>query len=176
MANINIDTSAELNLVMEAMTDTTRAKYDVFNARYKQILENDNALNKVVEQAVADMGNDMETLTNTVNASLSKTQTALEAQITKINRITTVTFNIDGWVGESAPYTNTVALANATGADDERPEIYMNVPEDLDSEAAEAYVEAFSYITKYETGEGTITATAMYEKPEANVSVDVKGV
>ena len=176
MANITIDTSAELNLDMEAMTATTKARYDEFNNRYKQILENDNALNGIVDDAVKKLNDDMSALNTNIGNSLTDLQNALNDKLTKMNRVTTVTFLIDNWVGDSAPYTNTVELTNATGADDENPEIYMAIPDTVDADSAEGYVEAFGYITKYETGVGTITATAMYEKPKANVAVSVKGV
>lgn len=176
MANITIDTSAELNLDMEAMTSTTKAKYDVFNDKYKQILENDNALNTSIQETAENINTKINGLSSSLNKSMGELQASLEGKITKMNRVTTVTFSIDNWIGTTAPYTNTVTLANATGEDEEKPEIYMNVPSAVTTDSAEAYVEAFGYITKYETGVGTITATAMYEKPSANIVVDVKGI
>lgn len=175
MANITIDTSAELNLDMEAMTENTRARYDEFNNRYKQILENDNALNTIVNTTVENFNKEFSEFTSSSDTNFDEFKTAVNEKINKMNRITSVTFTIDGW-SSTAPYTQTVALAGATGADDEQPEIFMNVPSSITSDNAEAYVEAFGYITKYDTGVNVITATAMYEKPTADVTVDVKGI
>ena len=73
MANITIDTSAKLNLDMEAMTSTTKAKYDVFNTKYKQILENDNALNTSIQEA-----------TDSVNKSITDLKTTTENSIQEL--------------------------------------------------------------------------------------------
>lgn len=74
----------------------------------------------------------------------------------------------------SAPYTQTVAVSGITA--DSMPEVYLIYPSTITSSNAEAYVEAYSYVNKVETSDGSITVTAFYSKPSVDLTIALKGV
>ena len=55
MANIALNEDAELNLQMEAMTEETEGYCDVWNVRYKQLLENDNYFEKKRKEGLSTL-------------------------------------------------------------------------------------------------------------------------
>ena len=50
MANIALNENTQLNLDMEAMTVNTEGHCDEWNIRHKQLLENDQYLNKQLQE------------------------------------------------------------------------------------------------------------------------------
>ena len=98
--------------------------------------------------------------------------------IQKYHNVQIVTFPEDGWSSGDAPYTNTIALTGATGADDERPHIDISYEgrSDITGENSADYMTAYSAINYYKTGKDTITAYSLESKPTMDVTVSVEGV
>lgn len=89
----------------------------------------------------------------------------------RINRMRNVTFTAAGW-SATAPYTQKVNVADVTELDIFFP---FFVDDSTDIGSSEAKKAAYNCISYYDTGEGTITATCLYEKPEVDVTVCMKG-
>ena len=100
--------------------------------------------------------------------------TELDAVNKKFN-FQTICFLVDSWVGDTAPYTQSVAVTGFTGSEDEHPIISISYPSNIGPTNAEEYEEGFAHISKYVTGVNIITATCFYEKPTMNIYVDIMG-
>lgn len=95
--------------------------------------------------------------------------TVLDANFEKLDslfKIYTVTLKGGSAWGSSAPYTQTVTLDGISA--DAYPMWYFNGTPTADE------FEAFSYISSMETGDGTLTFTAVSERPETDVSIMIK--
>lgn len=71
------------------------------------------------------------------------------------------------WVGEDAPFTQTLSIEGITGAD--RP--LIDIVQSDNQETAEAELEAWAMVSKIETGDGSITATCYSDKPEIDLNL-----
>lgn len=111
----------------------------------------------------------------TDNLKLNKPEAAEFVNIEDINAnmdildalftIHTVTLPAGGWSAE-APYTQTVVLEGMTAA--AYPQWYIS------GTPTEAEFEAFSMISTMETGNGTVTFTAVSDKPGTDVTIMIK--
>lgn len=94
----------------------------------------------------------------------------------QVNRLSAeplvVTFLSSGW-SSSAPYTQTVAAEGLTADDTPTP---MFVDDGTTKSASKAKQKAYGYISYFESGDGTVTATCKYEKPTTDFMVGLKGV
>lgn len=94
----------------------------------------------------------------------------------QVNRLSAeplvVTFLSSGW-SSSAPYTQTVAAEGLTAEDTPTP---MFVDDGTTKSASKAKQKAYGYISYFESGDGTVTATCKYEKPTTDFMVGLKGV
>ena len=81
------------------------------------------------------------------------------------------TITVDGWSGESAPYTNTAIVAGLLAAD--KPIVDM-IPSDT-FETAEAEIEAYANIYKMVAADNQLTAYAT-EKPTVDINIQLKAV
>ena len=79
------------------------------------------------------------------------------------------TLPASGWVGDEAPYTQTVSVAGITGAD--RP--VVDVVQSDDAEIAQTEIEAWGMVSKIETGAESITATCYSDKPEVDLNLNI---
>lgn len=93
----------------------------------------------------------------------------LQNQIDKMNRTGIVSLPASGW-SSTAPYTQTVQYAYATGSAAEHPEWWLN------GDPSEAQAEAFSYINSMKTNVGSLTFRAVAVKPTVDLQVMVKGI
>lgn len=84
-----------------------------------------------------------------------------------------VTFSAAGWIGETAPYTQSVAAEGLTEEDTPTPSF---VDDGTDEDDSKARQEAYGCITYFDSGDGTVTATCKYKKPESDCTVRLKGV
>lgn len=82
------------------------------------------------------------------------------------------TFTASGWIGSSAPYSQTVSCEGILSTD--KPIVCLSYPSTINSSNAEDYEEAFGYISKISTADGTLTAVCLYEKPSVDVSVELR--
>ena len=88
------------------------------------------------------------------------------------SRVTEVTFEASGW-SDTAPYAQTVAVAGITSGDTPLPLFVDNGTSETESKAKK---KAYSMVTYFDSGTGTITATCKYKKPETTFTVGLKGV
>lgn len=69
---IEVEEKEDFNLNMEELTHETPADAEEFNERFKQVLENEKLLiakNKDVIEALKNIGSNMESLRNSINAA-----------------------------------------------------------------------------------------------------------
>lgn len=87
----------------------------------------------------------------------------------------TVTFSKDGWVGESAPFTQTVNVNGISETDE--PLLVKNKNTSFSVEDAKAYNKAFGILSDGVgvTNDGSVTWTC-YKKPSIDISIILKGV
>ena len=83
-----------------------------------------------------------------------------------------VTFAADGW-SEEAPYTQTVTVTGITAASVLSGALDTRNCEDENAE--KAMKKAYGYLTYFETGADTITATAKFNKPAVDVTIAFRG-
>ena len=84
-----------------------------------------------------------------------------------------ITLTASGWVGDSAPYTQTVVVDGMTDQDRPTPVFVDDGENDQDSKSRQ---KAYGCITFFDSGNGTVTATCKYQKPESDCTVGLKGV
>ena len=102
---------------------------------------------------------------------------AFAKMFAKITNLQTITAPSANWVGESAPYTQSVSIAGYGGTAvtaSDKPEIFFNTA-NVAATDAEDYAEQCAYIYNIATGAGVLNLTA-YEKPTFDIYIDVKGV
>lgn len=98
--------------------------------------------------------------------------TALAAEIANLKLYREVTFLASGW-SSNAPYTQTITLLGMEDTD--RP-IPIFVDNGVSSSDSKNRKKSYSYITKFDSGNGTLTATCKYKRPESDCTIALKGV
>ena len=88
-----------------------------------------------------------------------------------VSQTYTVTIPTEGWTGEAAPYTNTIAVTGLLAAD--TPIVDM-IPSET-YETAETEIEAYANIYKMVAADNQLTAYAT-EKPTVDISIQIKAV
>ena len=102
----------------------------------------------------------------------------LQTELDSLNKkfdFQVVSFPVNGWEGDAAPYTQTISATGFTGSDTEHPIISLNYPDVITTETSEDYEEAFSFISLIETVSGGLKATCMHDKPMYDIYVNVMG-
>lgn len=121
-------------------------------------------------KALANVDNRIEeTFTAAEKAKLAGIATGATAN-TVID--TTCTLTVAGWTGAAAPYTQTVNVVGILATD--RPILDIAVSNVTATGIAE--VENFAYITKAETGAGSITFSCYEDKPDTEMTINIKVV
>lgn len=94
----------------------------------------------------------------------------------QVNRIsaapTVVTFLAANW-SAAAPYTQTVKAAGITADDTPTP---LFIDDGADEASSKAKKKAYGFISYFDSGNGTVTATCKYKKPATDFTVGLKGV
>ena len=138
---------------------------------------------------IAPSDNDKENWMNIIDISVSNADTldgfhadyfataegtarAIEATVGEISRVINVAFSKDGW-SASAPYTQTVSVNDITENDSPIP---MFVDDGNSEAESKAKQKAYGFVTYFDSGNGTVTATCKYKKPETTFTVGLKGV
>lgn len=84
----------------------------------------------------------------------------------------TVALPVSGWTGDTAPFTQTVALDGIQAADYPRYGLILSGT----TEERLKQVEAFGLIHALETGDGTVTFTCLDDKPDTDLTVQIREV
>ena len=82
------------------------------------------------------------------------------------------TLMIENWSGDSAPYTQTISVPGVNSGSSCTPHVGLVLADN--TEAALKQIEAFGYISKGKTGDGTITFTCLEYKPEVNLAIQIE--
>lgn len=85
---------------------------------------------------------------------------------------TTCTLTVAGWIGSTAPYTQTVNVTGIKAKD--KPILDISVSSVVATGILE--VKNFAYISKAETGNGTITFSCYEHKPTVDMTINIKVV
>lgn len=92
--------------------------------------------------------------------------------MSKAREIATATFTASGW-SSTAPYTQTVLLDGITSYDTPVPLFEDDGSSESESKAK---LKAYGYVSHFESGSGSVTATCKYKRPTTDFSVGFKGV
>lgn len=84
----------------------------------------------------------------------------------------TATLAADDWVGASAPYTQTVTVTGILSTDNPIVDLVQSATQST----AESELEAWAYISKIVTADGSITATCYADKPTVDLNIQLKAV
>ena len=82
----------------------------------------------------------------------------------------TVAVTADGWTGDAAPYTQTIAVADILETD--RPHWSVVYSEDAGTYLEEK--DAFSLVDDLDTAEGSVTFTCFEDKPETDITIQLE--
>lgn len=85
---------------------------------------------------------------------------------------TSCTLAANGWTGASAPYTQTVNVANILATD----RAYVDLSVSSTTATGIDEIENWAYISKVESGTGTLTFTCYEDKPDIDLNVNVQVV
>ena len=130
---------------------------------------------------VAPSSDDTVNWMNIIDISVSNADTldgfhadyfATAEELSRANAVVNVTFVSSGW-SNSAPYTQTVDVEGITANDAPIP-FFIN--DGVDETESKAKMKSYGFVTYFDSGNGTITATCKYKKPEATFTVGMKGV
>lgn len=105
-------------------------------------------------------------------ATVEGTAQAIAAAAEEVTRVVAVTFLADGW-SESAPYTQTVSVNGITENDAPIP---LFIDDGTSEAGSKAKQKAYGFVSYFDSGDGTVTATCKYKKPETAFTVGLKGV
>lgn len=100
---------------------------------------------------------------------------ATNTAVNHINHVTELTLTTSGWIGSTAPYTQTVNVAGATA--DLEALLVSALADGANAATQRAYIKAFGIITSGTATLGNGTATfKVYKKPASDCKVGLKGV
>lgn len=105
-------------------------------------------------------------LTNRV-IDLENTSTALTTTID-------ISFDPDYAWGSTAPYTQTVPVSYMRS--NYRPIIQPAIPDDIEVDDVDLYLDECGFVTRFDSANGSITATCYSERPTRRLIFSVKGV
>ena len=124
---------------------------------------------------VTPAGNDYYDI-GVANGNMDKVDTALKANADAAaaarSKTKAFTLTAAGWVGETAPFTQEVAVAGITGIMNPLTDIILS--EETDTAIAE--LEAWGMVSSITTGDGKITARCLEDKPEVDLNLQMKAV
>ena len=95
--------------------------------------------------------------------------------VDNIEKVIPVTFTAAGWIGSSAPYTQTISVEEIT--EDDEPMLVKYYTSSFNATNLKAYNKAFGILADGigETGNGTVTWQCI-KKPTTNITIGLKGL
>ena len=152
-----------------------KAKDEAQDSSITTINSNISAINSEIT-AVKAKNTEQDTSITNINNSISSLQTKdteQDAEISKKAVTTTYTAEVGtGWTGDSAPYTQTVAVTGITANDNPIVDIYS----DSANDTFKLELKAYSLVSKIVTGENSITLTCLNKKPVTAFGLQLKVV
>lgn len=152
-----------------------KAKDEAQDSSITTINSNISAINSEIT-AVKAKNTEQDTSITNINNSISSLQTKdteQDAEISKKAVATTYTAEVGtGWTGDSAPYTQTVAVTGITANDNPIVDIYS----DSANDTFKLELKAYSLVSKIVTGENSITLTCLNKKPVTAFGLQLKVV
>ncbi len=105
----------------------------------------------------------------------AKELNGITGAINRINHVTEVTLTAAGWIGSTAPYTQTVSVSGATA--DMELLLVSALQDSASATEQKAYAKAFGIVScgTATVGNGNVTFK-VYKKPASNCKVGLKGV
>ena len=85
-------------------------------------------------------------------------------------KLFTTTLTTNDWVGDAAPYTQTIGIDGILGTD--RP--HYSVVYDADQEIRLTQKEAFALVDDLDTDDGSVTFTCFEDKPGVNIPIQME--
>lgn len=161
-------------------TDPTKADY----LKGKDVLDQKiEAAKKAGVDAATAAGNAQTTADNAQTAADNAQTAANNAQTAAENaernakdyadgkrKLFTATLTTNDWVGDAAPYTQTIGIEGILETD--RP--HYSAVYDADQEVRLAQKEAFAMVDELDTADGNVTFTCFEDKPEVNIPIQME--
>lgn len=145
----------------------TDYKEDVFegNRKYKLISNQDGTTEIVDETAYTQEGDPFGA--NDINAT--------NAAINRQDHVTLITLTAAKWIGDAAPYEQTVAVDGVTAEDN--PMLVSALEDGADLATQKAYSKAFGILASGTgtTADGSVTFK-VYKKPTTDITAGLRGV
>ena len=85
-------------------------------------------------------------------------------------KVFNTTLTTNDWIGNAAPYTQTIGIAGILGTD--RP--HYNAVYDANQETRLAQKEAFAMVDDLDTADGSVTFTCFEDKPGVNIPIQME--
>ena len=137
---------------------------------YNYLMKQVNNAQKAIEEldSCAGKPNGFALLDNEGNLSKMPTPSQIGAATSKIY---TTTLTSAGW-SDTAPYTQTISIEGIKADDSPVVDIVLSA----DTTTAASELEAWGYISKIDTADGSITATCFEDKPTVDLNIQIKVV
>ena len=110
-----------------------------------------------------------------ISEALLNNDIYLKMQMERLEHVTEVALTVGSWIGENAPYSQTVLVSGA--AEGMEPTVVSALADGADAATAKAYIKAFGIICG-----GTAELTdgqavfKVYKKPVTDITIGLKGV
>lgn len=127
--------------------------------------EDDHATNKKYVDYVSNKAK-----TDSEEASKKYAKEYAEQYANSLTFPKTVTLDASKWVGDKAPYTQTIEVEEILETDE--PHYGPVYSGDLDTKLSQK--EAFAMVDDLDTSDGSVTFTCLEDKPEVNVTVQME--
>lgn len=163
-----LDQIVDVDALLQSVIDKTLTRADM-SAEAKAT---GNALNKKLDKAGGTMSGDLNMGNKRISNTAVPTEDADAANkgyVDSRHLLFEVVLLASGWP-DSAPFTQTVELADVLAADYPHWGLVMSE----DTETAVAEQDAFSVVDDLDTADGSITFTCLQEKPEVDLTIQLE--
>ena len=137
---------------LKSVWETISANNEVYKALFDEYFGTQRA---EVEQMIADLQGEGYLL------------------VSSARQVDAITLTVDGWTGDTAPYTQTVVLEGINAED--VPDVGVIYPDNCTREQQKAINKAVGYIYDIESGDNEVTVRCT-EKPVTEFTLGLKGV
>lgn len=98
----------------------------------------------------------------------------IDERIDNLDRVLDITLVASNWIGNIAPYSQTVSNANITSASN--PKLFGAITDNMTAQQRQAYLKAYSRVVSGYgvTADGSVTFY-VWDKPDTDITVRLKG-